>query len=490
MAYEKYYIYKRQVSYDSGSTWEDTSIAVTSGDPISVYDSKLDCESDAIYRWDDRTLCIDFDKYNIKVKQVSYDNGSTWSDTSPQKKQYSNLNTFNDTSCGYFNLYDESSGKTFINIGLCDNRCTNTLTSIDELDDHWNVYFVHNNQCGGGSAGQTTETISHDLSVGSTQQMYGLLDYGLGYSKASSATSLPSYTSITSNQTKEMSGCSIIYIASGVTTIDDSAFIGYNGNLEKVIISNTVTSIGSNNFIQSTYLRTVIMLGTTPPELGDNVFLPSDIFTIYVPNESVNLYKTSTNWSRLADYIVGFGEHKETPSNPKVKITDIYDNIYYINCDGNSLLSSGETKIFAEYNTRKIKKIEIGNCVSELGDYSIGYNLNDNCSEGKFGYSVLTSVTIPNNVTVIGNNAFRNCSVLTSVNIPSGVTSIGSDAFRNCNSLSNITINAVTPPTIEILEGRAPFDYTNDCPIYVPAESVDAYKSAWGQYSSRIQPIT
>ena len=34
------------------------------------------------------------------------------------------------------------------------------------------------------------------------------------------------------------------------------------------------------------------------------------------------------------------------------------------------------------------------------------------------------------------------------------------------------------------------FNNTNDCPIYVPNESVDNYKSAWTTYADRIHPIT
>lgn len=52
----------------------------------------------------------------------------------------------------------------------------------------------------------------------------------------------------------------------------------------------------------------------------------------------------------------------------------------------------------------------------------------------------LTSVTIGDGVTIIGSNAFRSCTSLTSVTIPNSVTSIGDSAFRWCYSLTSVTI--------------------------------------------------
>ncbi len=55
-------------------------------------------------------------------------------------------------------------------------------------------------------------------------------------------------------------------------------------------------------------------------------------------------------------------------------------------------------------------------------------------------YYNLTSVVIPDGVTVIGNGAFSCCYNLTSVDVPDGVTTIGDRAFYKCDQLRNITI--------------------------------------------------
>ncbi len=69
--------------------------------------------------------------------------------------------------------------------------------------------------------------------------------------------------------------------------------------------------------------------------------------------------------------------------------------------------------------------------VTSIGDEAFGYN-DDLVS--------LTSVTIPNSITNIGNYAFAGCFSLAGVTIPDSVTSIGEYAFEDCDSLTSITI--------------------------------------------------
>lgn len=102
------------------------------------------------------------------------------------------------------------------------------------------------------------------------------------------------------------------------------------------------------------------------------------------------------------------------------------------------------------------------------------------------GCTSLTTITIPENVTSIGNQAFRQCSSLTTITIPESVKSIGRIAFYNCTSLTSVTLEATTPPTIQ----SDTFDDTVQT-FYVPAESVEAYKTAtnWANYADKIFAI-
>jgi hypothetical protein len=72
--------------------------------------------------------------------------------------------------------------------------------------------------------------------------------------------------------------------------------------------------------------------------------------------------------------------------------------------------------------------------VTEIGSAS------DTTNNGAFYNTSITSITIPDNITIIGAFAFADCTDLTSITLPESVTEIGDRAFRGCTSLTAITL--------------------------------------------------
>ena len=114
-----------------------------------------------------------------------------------------------------------------------------------------------------------------------------------------------------------------------------------------------------------------------------------------------------------------------------------YENSAFIDCYDltsvtipNSVTSIGDG---AFWGCNGLTSLALGNGVSFIGDMAFA-----NCSG-------LTSVTIPNSVASIGDGAFWGCTNLTSITIPNYVTSIGNYAFFNCNCMISVIIpNSVT----------------------------------------------
>jgi hypothetical protein len=94
-------------------------------------------------------------------------------------------------------------------------------------------------------------------------------------------------------------------IGSGVTSIGSNAFFKCT-DLTSITIPNNVTSIGVSAFSYCSGLSTVIVEPTTPPTIdGTNVFgNEASGRKIYVPDASLNAYKTATNWSTYASDIL------------------------------------------------------------------------------------------------------------------------------------------------------------------------------------------
>ena len=103
------------------------------------------------------------------------------------------------------------------------------------------------------------------------------------------------------------------------------------------------------------------------------------------------------------------------------------DWIYW---DGFEYVESDEANPFADF-VAEVEKIIIGSKVTSIGGGAF-YG----CGE------LMTSVTIPNNVTSIGCLAFAYCIGLTSITIPASVTSIVDYAFNGCSGLETITVDS------------------------------------------------
>ena len=93
----------------------------------------------------------------------------------------------------------------------------------------------------------------------------------------------------------------------------------------------------------------------------------------------------------------------------------------------------------------------------------------------------ITDLIIPSDIKEINNYAFYKCSGLTSITLPESIISIGNRAFMYC-SATEIYCKSLTPPN-----GRSEM-FSKNRPIYVPRNSVEAYKSAqyWSDYADYI----
>jgi len=102
---DKYWKEKKQVSYDNGRTWEDVVPEETQQGEL-IETNSVDCgyvpPVEPQYQWVvDGYTCNGVDKYQKKVKQISYDEGQTWENIVPEVTELGDLLEQNSTDCGY-----------------------------------------------------------------------------------------------------------------------------------------------------------------------------------------------------------------------------------------------------------------------------------------------------------------------------------------------------------------------------------------------------
>ena len=233
-----------------------------------------------------------------------------------------------------------------------------------------------------------------------------------------------------------------------------------------------------NNVIYYTSQEDIIVIPNAPDVFGANI-----VSNEYVKGKGIITFDGEVT-------SIGASAFYNNTALTSIKIPDSVSSIGAGAFAGCESLSSFEGKFSAD-NGRCL--IIDNNIVAvapyELANYTIPSSV-ERIGDLAFSFcESLKSVTIEEGVSYIGHSSFENCRALSSIIIPESVTSIGSKAFSGCSSLLSITVKSVNPPSLEYGSNNGAFDSTNDCPIYVAAESVDAYKSAWIIYADRIQPI-
>ena len=267
------------------------------------------------------------------------------------------------------------------------------------------------------------EFYSGDITIPLTV-MYDNVDYDVNSIIGSAFAGCTNLTSVT--------------IPVSVKTIGNNAFADCT-NLATVTIPVNVTSIGKDAFAGCTNLATVTVYALSCT-LGTDAFKDCNKLShIYVFADKVTYYQGATNWSNYDNKI------SEIPNSGNCGATGHESDVKYV-LTGTStnysltVMKVGETGAMADYdspsnapwysNLANITSVTIEDGVTHIGNYALS----------NFGNTNFTSLTIPISVKTIGTNAVYNCQNLETVDVGNGVETIGVNAFKSCSKLENLTI--------------------------------------------------
>ena len=195
--------------------------------------------------------------------------------------------------------------------------------------------------------------------------------------------------------------------------------VEYNGNIY------SVTKIGSIAFY-NWYALTSINIPNSVTSIGYQAFYSCDGLT------SINIPNSVTNIGEQAFYSCEAltSLRIEDGSTTLTFASDAFYNTHLstVHIGRNWDCSSSNFSDYPFYGNSSISSVTLSDFVTRIGNHAF------------YGCTALTSINIPYSVTEIGSYAFSNCTALTSINIPNSVTSIGDEVFYDCDALTDLHI--------------------------------------------------
>ena len=229
-------------------------------------------------------------------------------------------------------------------------------------------------------------------------------------------------------------GLTSIRIPSGVAAIGAGAFEGCTG-LTAVVIGggqehapNSLISIGESAFKGCCSVRN-FTLPDSVKTIGAGAFSGcSSLETVTLPFVGGSANATEASASTLFGYIFG-----EDSYDGGTSIQQFYSATasatYCLPTPLKSVTVLGGQLFAGAFDACSgLTSVTLGDGVTRLGDRALR------------GCTGLTSVTFGSGVTAIDTSAFRDCKGLTSIAIPDSVKTIGAGAFSGCSSLETLTL--------------------------------------------------
>ena len=266
-----------------------------------------------------------------------------------------------------------------------------------------------------------------------------------------------------------------IYIPSGITSIGTDAFNGCS-SLSRIVIPSGVTTIGASAFSSCTGMEEVVF--ETPAQvatIGESAFRGCSSLESFDFPHKVTVIADMTFTGCTSLKRVSMTSSVTSIGASAFANCEVLDDVYI----PAQVTSIGEA---AFSGCSGLKTIHMPNRLEEISD-----KLFNDCSS-------LTGITIAETVKSIGNRAFKGCRSLTILTFPSLVEKLGYNAIDNCSNLTTLYCLPTTPPEPEIEPQSNVYflgTVNTKLKIYVPSESVSAYKShpRWQVCSGRINAI-
>lgn len=248
-----------------------------------------------------------------------------------------------------------------------------------------------------------------------------------------------------------------VVVGEGITKLGDKTFNAYKKVLKSITLPNTLEYIGASVFSDCTALTEIKLPNNSLRSLGNSAFGGcTGIKHFHIPETVWSMHNSFSGCKGIESITVDWMSTYYRAEDGILYNLDKSEILFVYSLDG--------TTLTIPKTARNIQSSALDTCTElerfECEEGSTYYTAADgvlyaNTSQGKMlamaPKKLAGKLVVPDDVAVVGQNAFNSCTLLTEVQLPAALTKIDGATFRFCSSLAKINI----PESVTYIGQRA-----------------------------------
>lgn len=248
-----------------------------------------------------------------------------------------------------------------------------------------------------------------------------------------------------------------VVVGEGITKLGDRTFYAYKKVLKSITLPNTLEYIGASVFSDCTALTEIKLPNNSLRSLGNSAFGGcTGIKHFHIPETVWSMHNSFSGCKGIESITVDWMSTYYRAEDGILYNLDKSEILFVYSLDG--------TTLTIPKTARNIQSSALDLCTElerfECEEGSVYYTAAEGVlyANANYGKALIMApkklagkLVVPDDVAVVGQNAFNGCTLLTEVQLPASLTKIDGATFRFCSSLAKINI----PESVTYIGQRA-----------------------------------
>lgn len=248
-----------------------------------------------------------------------------------------------------------------------------------------------------------------------------------------------------------------VVVGEGITKLGDRTFYAYKKVLKSITLPNTLEYIGASVFSDCTALTEIKLPNNSLRSLGNSAFGGcTGIKHFHIPSTVWSMHNSFSGCTGIETITVDWMSTYYRAEDGILYNLDKSEILFVYSLDGTTLTIPKTARNIQSSALDLCTELERFECEEGSVYYTAAEGvLYANTSQGKMlamaPKKLAGKLVVPDDVAVVGQNAFNGCTLLTEVQLPASLTKIDGATFRFCSSLAKINI----PESVTYIGQRA-----------------------------------